>query len=163
MYTLVLSVFLSLILTACNAQQKSDFVRSDLQTIPVELTTHLADQQQFIAGDEIQFLLSLGKEAYVYMFHVDATNKITRLLPNKYQQSSFYDAGYFFTIPEYDNGFRFTVSEPYGEQSVWIFASDQLISKDNEYPSITEYKTEIIRASKSAYGEYELKIVTKKQ
>ena len=81
----------------------STAIGDDLLVIPLELTTHLGDQQQFVEGDEIQFLLSLGQDAYIYMFYLDAKSTITQILPNENQHSHFYSAGYFLTIPEYEN------------------------------------------------------------
>lgn len=167
MYKIAQLLFLTLLLYGCSALQKTDSVTSGLHSIPLELTTHLGDQQQFIEGDEIQFLLSLGSDAYIYMVYLDAKNNITQILPSKNQPGNFYSAGYFLTIPEYDNGYRFIISQPFGNESVWIFASDQLITQsslDNSIASSIEgYKKKLQKLSKKAYGEYELRIVTKKK
>lgn len=136
--------------------------RIHLDVIPLELTTHLGDQQQFIEGDEIQFLLSLGEDAYIYMYYIDATGKITQILPNPNQHSHLYSAGYFMTIPEYENLYRFTISEPFGEESIWVIASDQSISLQQPVDSIETIKNIIMRSSKRAYGEYVLSITTRK-
>lgn len=121
-----LSVLLFCLLS-CSASYTT-FNVPKLQSIPVELTTHLGDLQQFVEGDEIQFLLSLGSDAFIYMYYIDAANNISQILPSKNQQSNFYAAGYFLTIPEYENLYRFTVSEPFGNGSIWVFASDQSIT-----------------------------------
>ena len=133
-----------------------------LESIPLELTTHLGDKQQFIEGDEIQFLLSLGEDAYVYMFYIDAANNIRQILPNENQQSNFYTAGYFQTIPEYENLYRFTISEPFGNESIWVFASDQLITIKQLPGSLESIKQLIKSSSENAYGDYVLRITTLK-
>ena len=167
MYKIAQLLFLTLLLCGCSALHKTDSLASELHPIPLELTTHLGDQQQFIEGDEIQFLLSLGSDAYIYMVYLDAKNNITQILPNKNQPGNFYSAGYFLTIPEYVNGYRFIISQPFGDESVWVFASDQLITQssleNNIASSIEGYKKELQKRSKKAYGEYELRIVTKKK
>ncbi len=134
---------------------------TELTTIPLELTTHLGDQQLFIEGDEIQFLLSIGKDAYVYMIYIDASEKITQILPNPNQRSHFYSAGYFLTIPEYENLYRFTITEPFGKETIWVFASDQSITLDQSLRDIDEIRGSIKLSSQRAYGENELRITTR--
>ena len=145
--------------TANNNNDTADNIKLD--AIPVELTPHLGDQQQFVDGDEIQFLLSLGQDAYIYMYYIDAAGKVTQLLPNPNQRSHFYSAGYFLTIPEYENLYRFTIREPYGEESIWVFASDQSITLDQPLDAMEAIRKRIKSASDKAYGEYELRISTR--
>ena len=70
-------IVLLLLATACSLSTQTHSSLA-LQTIPVELTTHLGDQQQFIDGDEIQFLLSLGSDAYIYMYYIDASIRLQK-------------------------------------------------------------------------------------
>ena len=152
-----------LLITGCSSISSADdegAYDNKLEVIPVELTTHLGDQQQFVEGDELQFLLSLGQDAYIYMFYVDAAGNITQILPNENQASNFYTAGYFLTIPEYENLYRFIVSEPFGRESITIFASDRSIVMKRSADSIEEIKHLIKRSSEKAYGEYGLNINT---
>ncbi|MDH3389796.1 MAG: DUF4384 domain-containing protein, partial [Gammaproteobacteria bacterium] len=51
--------------------------------VDVRLTTHLGDQQSFVDGDRISFLLSLESDAYVYLFYRDAEANLLQLLPNE--------------------------------------------------------------------------------
>ncbi len=155
-YSLYVLIFC---LPGCSALYTT-FNASKLQSIPVELTTHLGDSQQFVEGDEIQFLLSLGSDAFIYMYYIDAANNIKQILPNENQQSNFYAAGYFLTIPEYENVYRFTVSEPFGNESIWVFASDQSILMKPLPASIENIEQLIKNSSEKAFGEYVLNIVT---
>jgi len=163
MYKIISSCLLVLLITGCSISNKAANTTESriLDPIPVELTTHLGDQQQFIEGDEIQFLLSLGQDAYIYMYYIDADNRITQILPNPNQRSHFYSAGYFLTIPEYENLYRFTISAPFGEESIWLFASDQSISLDQSLDSIDTIRDRIRSTSTNAFGEYELRITTR--
>lgn len=158
---ILLSIVLSTTLSACGRLADVEAGETNLRSIPLELTTHLGDQQAFSAGDEIQFLLSLGSDAYIYLYYVDAENHITQVLPSKNQPSNFYSAGYFLTIPEYENNYRFTISQPFGHESIWVFASDQLIPSVQSSDDIDDYRSQIKHQAKHAYGEYELKIITK--
>lgn len=157
------SLCVLIICLICCSASATTFNVSKLQTIPVELSSHLGDLQQFVEGEEIQFLLSLGSDAYIYMFYIDAVNNIKQILPSENQQSNFYAAGYYQTIPEYDNGYRFIINKPFGEESIWIFASDQSISLNKNHGSISSIKEKIRQESRQAYGEYTLKITTRKR
>ena len=123
----------------------------------------MGDQQQFVEGDEIQFLLSLGSNAFIYMYYVDAENNLKQILPNQNQGSNYYKTGYFLTIPEYDNGYRFIINKPFGEEFIWVFASDQLISLNKNDDSIVRIKGKIKQESRQAYGESVLKIISRKK
>ena len=155
-------ILLTLCIIGCSVANNTASTSSsnELDSIPLELTTHLGDQQQFVEGDEIQFLLSLGQDAYIYMFYLDAKGSITQILPNENQHSHFYSAGYFLTIPEYENHYRFTISEPFGEESIWIIASDQSITLPASADSLADIRRVIKHSSRQAYGEYVLSITT---
>lgn len=164
MYNKILFCFLfALSIIGCSVANNTASTASsnELDTIPLELTTHLGHQQKFVEGDEIQFLLSLGQDAYIYMLHLDAKGSITQILPNVNQHSHFYSAGYFLTIPEYENLYRFTVSEPFGEESIWIIASDQSITLPASAESLPDIRHVIKQSSRQAYGEYVLRITTR--
>ncbi|MBT8119107.1 MAG: DUF4384 domain-containing protein [Gammaproteobacteria bacterium] len=162
-YKIFSCLLLALSISGCSVSNNAESPSSSkqLDAIPLELTTHLGDQQQFVEGDEIQFLLSLGQDAYIYMFYMDASGIITQILPNANQPSHFYSAGYFLTIPEYENLYRFTISAPFGEESVWIIASDQSITLPESLVSLQDIRNTIKHSSIKAYGEYALRITTR--
>lgn len=131
-----------------------------IDTIPVELTTTVGHQQEFYEGDEIQFLLSLGDDAYIYMYHVDAKGKIVQILPSSKQSSHFYEKGFFLTVPNYEDLYRFIVSRPYGASSIWVFASNtEVISLSSEIDSISNIREKIKSNSTTAFGESHIKII----
>ncbi len=153
---------ITLLLSGCSTNNKAAeiSVNKKLDTISLELTTHLGDKQHFIEGDEIQFLLNISQDAYIYMYYVDAVKNITQILPSKYQQSNFYSTGYFQTIPEYENLYRFTIRKPFGKESIWVIASDQSVKLKQLPADMEELKQQIKNASKKAYGDYVLEITT---
>ena len=144
---------------------------SDLESIPLELTSDKGFQETFIEGDEIQWLMSLGSDAFIYMYHIDALNNITQLLPADNQESHFYTAGYFLTVPEYQDTYRFIVSEPFGSETIWLIASDESITMNqpgallgkSPGDSIETIKNRIKKASRRAYGESSFSLSTKKR
>ena len=96
----------------------------DIETIEVNLTTHLGDQQSFVSGDQISFLLSLERDAYVYLFYLDADSNLLQLLPNARLTQHAFTAGLFIPVPNKQQPFKFTVQPPYGEEIMVAFASD---------------------------------------
>ena len=46
------------------------------KNIDVKITTHLGDRQEFVEGDRISFLLSLERDAHVYLFYRDAADSM---------------------------------------------------------------------------------------
>lgn len=104
-----------------HAQSRST---SKIQPIQIEITTHLGDEQTFVAGDVISFLLNLDKEAYLLVIYQDAAGNLIQLLPNRESQKSRYQAGLFISLPDEKAPFRFKVQPPYGDETLWAFASD---------------------------------------
>ena len=136
----------------------------EIDTIPVELTTTVGHQQEFYEGDEIQFLLSLGDDAYIYMYQVDAKGKIVQILPSSKQSSHFYEKGFFLTVPNYDDLYRFIVARPYGESTIWIFASNnEVTGLSSQIDSISNIRDKIKGSSTAAFGESHIKIIGHKK
>jgi hypothetical protein len=154
------TIFAVLFLAACTITHDRVIQTHKLVAIPLELTTHLGEKHDFVRGDEMQFLLSLGSDAYIYMYYIDAEKNITQILPSKNQPSNHYSSGYFLTLPEYKDGYRFIVSEPFGKEDIWVIASDQPIDVDMSNKSIEEIKQKIKEHSKREYGEYVFNILT---
>jgi Domain of unknown function (DUF4384) len=165
MYRILSVYLLALFLIGCTSSKREPSVaqQRQLETIAIELTTQMGGQQQFVEGDELQFLLSLGQDAFIYMYHIDAEKKITQLLPSPEQSSHFYKAGYFLTIPEYKDLYRFRVKEPFGEESIWVFASDESMVTEPLRSNIDQIRRDIKLSSGKAFGEYELSISTQKK
>jgi hypothetical protein len=89
------------------------------------ITTHLGDAQSFQEGDIVSFYISLAKDAYLTVIYQDAGNRLRLLIPNAYFPNNFYKAGLFIPIPNEQNPFQFRVTAPFGQETLWVFASDQ--------------------------------------
>ncbi len=142
------------------------------QPVPIEvgLTTHLGDRQSFVDGDRISFLLSLERDAYVYLFYRDADKNLLQLLPNRRMPDQFFTAGLFMPVPNADQPFQFTVSPPYGDESLFALASDVgglefagdelangLILMERD---IERLSADIRQASEVSFGRAELELKT---
>jgi len=97
---------------------------SEPRQVDVRITTHLGDQQSFVDGDRISFLLSLESDAYVYLFYRDAGANLLQLLPNERMVDHFFSAGLFMPVPSAQQKFQFTVQLPYGDEFIYAIASD---------------------------------------
>ena len=113
------------------AAVKAESVQSStqLQIVHVEITSHLGDGQTFVEGDQVTFMLSLDKAAYVYLFYEDAGGHILQLVPNQKQRSNFYQPGMFMLIPDQDAEYKFIVQSPFGEDKLWVFAVDRPVTE----------------------------------
>jgi hypothetical protein len=95
-----------------------------LQNIGVEVTTYLGDRQNFREGDVVSFLLTLERDAYITAIYIDADNNLFQLIPNSRQASHYYQADLFIPIPPKNADYNFRVQPPYGNETLWVFASD---------------------------------------
>mgnify|MGYP002632182528 CR=1 FL=1 len=144
-------------------------VADSLQRIDVTITTHLGDEQRFSQGDAISFLLSLDKAAHIYLYYQTGEQQVLQLLPNQWQKNH-YEAGLFIPFPAPEAQFNFTILPPFGEDKLWIFASDAAAielptaSSINGLQginlSIDQIRQKIKNQSRSGFGESSLMIMT---
>ena len=99
-------------------------IAGEPRQIDVRITSHLGDQQKFVAGDHLSFLLSLERDSYVYLFYRDAAGNLLQLLPNARMQDHFFNKGLFMPVPSAQQSFQFTVQPPYGDEIMYAVASD---------------------------------------
>ena len=134
-----------------------------LESINLEITTHLGDAQTFVEGDQISFMLSLDKASFIYLFYQDAEGNILQLVPNHKQTTHFYQPGLFIPIPDQLADFKFTVQPPFGEEKLWAFATDTQVDSFNSTQDseklellnqpIDEIRSKIKYRAKTMYGE----------
>ena len=161
-------IFFTIPNTACG--EKDIRVRGK-ETIHVDVTTHLGDQQVFMEGDTLSFLISVDKDAYIWVIYEDAAGQFMQLLPNTHQQEHYYKSGWYITFPGEDAPFLFKVKAPFGLETLWVFASDvegpefegevltNGLKKLKE--SIVAIKRKIEQNAHSAFGESKLLIQTR--
>jgi hypothetical protein len=98
---------------------------SKLETINIEITSHLGDKQAFINGDVIRFLINLDVDSYITVIYQTAEGQLVQLLPNQKEKNTLYKAGLFISVPSENVPYKFTIQPPYGKEKVWVFASDK--------------------------------------
>jgi len=140
------------------------------QKIKIEITTHLGDKQTFLNGDIVKFLVNLDTDSYLTVIYQDAKGQLIQLIPNQ-KQSNFYKAGLFITLLNESSNFRFKIQAPYGDEYIWIFASDE---SNNELEgtkiknglillssSIEKIRTQIHEKANIKFGQAHLELHTK--
>ncbi len=93
----------------------------------VEITSFLGDNQTFMAGDSMQFLISLSTSSYLHLFYENANGQVVQLIPSVVQANSFYSAGDFIIFPPEDGDIQLKVSPPFGSEHLWLAACDRHI------------------------------------
>lgn len=93
------------------------------QSIQLEITTHLGDNQTFRKGDVVSFLMSLDTDAYVLILYQDARRHLYQIVPNEKSHNSYFKAGLFIQIPEQSAEYEFSIQPPYGTETLYAFAS----------------------------------------
>ncbi len=128
MRSLVAITFIFFLTSACTSNPEKVFKKtaalSALSPIQVEITTHLGDGQSFQEGDEISFFLNLDQDAYLLVIYEDASGGLLQLVPSAHLGGAFYQAGLFMPLPDQERPFRLRIQPPFGDEILWVFASD---------------------------------------
>ncbi|MEW6422232.1 MAG: DUF4384 domain-containing protein [Deinococcota bacterium] len=74
-------------------------------------------------GENISISTTVNRDAYVYLFNVDATGEVTQILPNRLSDSNFVKANTTVTFPSPGDNFTFTVGSDTGLNKVLALAS----------------------------------------
>jgi len=147
--------------------------KPEISAVKLEITTHLGDQQNFVENDLISFYISLDQPAYIYAFYQDATGKIFQLIPGLIQKQHFYLAGLYQPLPSENAAFKFFVQQPFGKETIWVYASDNgSFDSDNEKSgdsiqqinmSLREIEQEIKTSSNKVFDRASTVIHTRKK
>ncbi|WP_027460658.1 DUF4384 domain-containing protein [Deinococcus murrayi] len=75
-------------------------------------------------GENIRISTTVNRDAYVYLFNVDATGEVTQILPNRFESgANFVKANTTKVFPAPGDAFTFTVDGPVGLNKVLALAS----------------------------------------
>ncbi|HPE70185.1 MAG TPA: DUF4384 domain-containing protein [Thermotogota bacterium] len=86
----------------------------------VDITTNRPVTRTFYPGEEIEFVFSATRDAYVVVYDVTPDGKVTILFPNAYDQDNFVKANVKVRIPR--EGYRLLVEDARGKEYVQIVA-----------------------------------------
>ncbi len=80
-------------------------------------------------GEAIAITVSTNRDAYIYLYSVEATGAIQRIAPNTYENTHILlRGGTSRRFPEANSPYQYTISPPYGQASVFAVASEQPLS-----------------------------------
>jgi len=74
-------------------------------------------------GEKIKISVTVNRDAYVYLFNVNADGTIDLILPNSYDRNNRLKAGEVRTFPPKGARYQFTITGPEGENYVLALAS----------------------------------------
>ena len=83
-------------------------------------------------GEDLELLIELDDDAWVYCFYLQANGSLVMLLPNRYRKLTRLDGGQTHAIAGDDFPFSLMLTEPVGEEMLHCFASGQHL--DAELP-----------------------------
>ncbi|MPY66386.1 DUF4384 domain-containing protein [Deinococcus sp. SDU3-2] len=89
-------------------------------------------------GESISISTSVNRDAYVYLFNVDATGEVSQILPNRLGGENFVKANTTVTFPQAGANFTFTVDGPVGLNKVLALASLTPLNLDQ----VSSFKTQ---------------------
>ena len=136
--------------------------------IELDITTDMGDNLVYKKGDQVQFLLNLSDDAYLFIFYLDASGVLHKLLPVSYDSLLFVKAGFFIPVPDPKN-LKFIVSEPFGNEKITIVAlsdishASQLIRmKSNDLADVINKFQVFSELNNIDFGYTSKKIITRK-
>ncbi|MFC0619899.1 DUF4384 domain-containing protein, partial [Deinococcus budaensis] len=104
-------------------------------------------------GENIRISTTVNRDAYVYLFNVDATGEVTQILPNNLGGANFVKANTTTVFPGPGANFTFTVGEDTGLNKVLALASLTQLDLN----ALSAFKTQQDQfATVSAKGQQEL-------
>lgn len=104
----------------------------------LELTTNAGERPEFIAGEEVRFVLRLNRNAYLYLFNINPDGEAAALYPvdqrgaltQKPPCGTVHNGGVPIVLPEDGCSYDLVVSEPFGKDRIWACASEVPLSID---------------------------------
>lgn len=81
-------------------------------------------------GEELSIRTVVNRDAYVYLFNVDASGDVTQIFPNRLSSANFVKANAPVTFPASDAKFRFTLDNEVGLNKVLALASETPLNLD---------------------------------
>jgi len=80
-------------------------------------------KKQYKDGDNINIVVQGNRNFYARIVNISSDGTIIQLLPNAYRKINFFEAGKIYKIPDQGDLFTLTVSAPYGEDQIVVYAS----------------------------------------
>jgi hypothetical protein len=82
-----------------------------------------SEKKSFAAGDHLEIYLRGNKDFYARIFLLDVAGNTIQLLPNRFRRENNFKGATTYVVPSAADAFTLTISEPFGKESVVVFAS----------------------------------------
>jgi len=81
-------------------------------------------KKEYKAGESMKIYVQGNREFYGRIVYRTSSGEIIQLLPNEHRKSSRFELGPVYGIPDQDDHFGLTVTAPYGEDRIIVYASE---------------------------------------
>jgi hypothetical protein len=82
----------------------------------------------YAVGETVRLAVKANQDAYLTVFDIGPTGKVTQLFPNAYQTSNAVKAGEAIEIPAPQSGAAIQVSAPVGKETIKVIATSQPVT-----------------------------------
>ncbi len=94
-----------------------------------------ASDAQFTEGDKMKIYLRGNKPFYGRLVYVDSKGNNVQLLPTQHRRDNYFQGGTMFEIPTGNDKFELTVTGPFGEEQLILYASTEQLGNINTAPA----------------------------
>jgi hypothetical protein len=81
-------------------------------------------QKVYQQGETITIYLKGNRNFYARIVDMTSAGEIIQLLPNDYRQNNYFEAGKVYQIPDEEDRFSLSVSPPFGQDRIVVYASE---------------------------------------
>lgn len=115
---------------------------SDNPSAPLTVKVY-TDKSTYRAGEKIKIFLKGNRPFFANIIYKNADGQLLQLLPNPYRQQNYFQGGAVFEIPSGDDKYDLEVTEPFGAETVTVYASSSQIGDLDLKPqgAVYEVKT----------------------
>ena len=107
------------------ADAKTSVVSSQALTDSGPLTVKVwTSKKSYHEGEKIQIFLQGNRPFFARIVDVTSGGDIVQLLPNDFRTINYFEAGKVYRIPDEGDRFDLTVSPPFGEDRIVVYASE---------------------------------------
>ena len=81
------------------------------------------DKEKYAKGEKISINIKGNKDFYAKVVYKNAKADLLQLLPNPHRSDNHFRGGIQYSIPTNEDDFELEVSEPFGEETIIVYAS----------------------------------------
>ncbi len=96
---------------------------SNSKELSSSITTHLGDNKTFRSGDQFSLIINQSDTAYAIIIYENANSELIQIFPNQLDKKTQLERGRYYPLKQQHETLWFTVSQPFGEENIWLFSS----------------------------------------